>query len=99
MNLVQALIKRTLETLPVIPESELRDRTKRFPAVHVARIKVNYPLSGIETKAGFVFGTNKDRTALYLSRDAVGDENNFCNLGEPFILTEYLTSYEILKPL
>ncbi|MBM3247232.1 hypothetical protein FJZ17_01670 [Candidatus Pacearchaeota archaeon] len=90
-------LKQILQALPIISEQELRAGSKRFPAIHVAIVTVNYPLTGLEVKTGLVFGTNENRTALYLSRDGLGEEANFCNLGEPFIETHYIKKYEILK--
>lgn len=90
-------LKEILQSLPIIPETDLRDPSKKFPAIHAAKVEVNYPLTGIEIKVGLVFGTNEKRTALYLSRDGLGEQANFCNLGEPFIETHYIKSYKILK--
>ena len=70
-------LKEILDSLPVISESELRTSSKKYPAVHQANIIVNYPLTGMEQKTGFVFGTNEDRSALYLSRDALQISSSF----------------------
>ena len=88
-------LKEILNSLPIIDEAEIRASSKRFPAKHLAQLTVCYPVTGIELKAGFVFGTNKDKSALYLSRDALGTERFFCNVGEPFIDTHYIKKYEI----
>jgi hypothetical protein len=97
--MIKETLKDILEALPIISETELRGFSKKFPAVHSAMISVKYPLTGIEIKVGLVFGTNENRTVLYLSRDGLGKEANFCNLGEPFIETHYIRSYEVLKKL
>ncbi len=90
-------LKKILESLPTIDENELRSSSKTFPAKHLAKLIIAYPLTGIEEQAGFVFGTNKDRTALYISRYSLGKERFFCNVAEPFLDTHYIKSYKILE--
>ena len=90
-------LKQILDALPAINEEELRNSSKKFPAKHLARLIIAYPLTGIEEQAGFVFGTNEKRNALYISRYSFGERRFFCNVAEPFLDTSYIKSYKILE--
>ena len=90
-------LKEILNSLPVISEEELRSSSRKFPAKHLAKLTIVYPLTGIEEQAGFIFGTNETKRALYISRYSIGEKRFFCNVAEPFLDTAYIKSYEVLE--
>jgi hypothetical protein len=92
-------LREILESLPIIDEDELRNSSRTFPAKHLAKLIVSYPLTGIEEQAGFVFGTNKNRTALYISRYSIGEKRFFYNVAEPFLDTHYINPIKFLRNL